>query len=383
MFSELRKSLAPFDDGADDDHDEKPTSSEFLKVAASGAPPRAGQRGGFGTWDRGVKSQSQSPRAVLILVRKRTLPDIGATYFEAFMTSWQRKPWRFPEAPLHDLSPDSVHRGMCHAYTRARSALQEADAGSRSGAASARQASRLVHGGHPCMHFPCWDGAGVAAVFKLPDVVGALFDAGHGPGLHGAQDGPHLGQSLGQGAWVSESELARHATLGDPAAYGVPISPGSLDVWHQLPLDCQFASTSPPLVLYHGTSAEAVPGILALGLKPGADSAVAMLGPGVYLARWDKAVDFARHDADNKPRAVPGCVLRVVMQAAPDQVRVLGPADVCECGCGRSCVDHLGTFAKGGVKVVAVPDFASGASRRAEWCIKDPSCVQVVQVLRE
>ncbi len=170
--------------------------------------------------------------------------------------------------------------------------------------------------------------------------------------------------------WITESELADHALIGEPRAYGYRVCPFTIANWQHLPTHLQFASSTPPLVLYHGTGLSYVEPILRLGLKPGGDSDSAMLGPGIYLARWDKARDFAFHTVDNIPRMEPGVVFRVIVCGAASEgtVLVLTADHVCLCGCARAFVDHTGVQGRG-YAVTAVPDNAGSATRRAEWCV--------------
>jgi hypothetical protein len=133
----------------------------------------------------------------------------------------------------------------------------------------------------------------------------------------------------------------------------------------------RFASATPPLVLYHGTDAGAVPGILKHGLVPCPKSA-GMLGAGVYFARWDKAKDFALQDASNERRAVPGVVIRAIVTTGTTlEMR----ADMrCTCGCGKPFVDHNGERSRK-FRTAFVPDNSRGATKRAEWCVKEPTAI--------
>lgn len=186
----------------------------------------------------------------------------------------------------------------------------------------------------------------------------------------------------GQMVWAMESELVDHEALGAANVYGVPVCPFSIQSWQMLPVKARFATSTPPLVLYHGTGASAVASILRSGLKPGPGSDRAMLGPGIYLARWNKAKDFANHTVDNIERVEPGAVLRVAVCAAGGSntdrfVRTLTAEDICTCGCARAFCDHNGSLGKA-FPVVAVPDNAGSATRRAEWCVRRPEMLLVL-----
>jgi hypothetical protein len=197
-------------------------------------------------------------------------------------------------------------------------------------------------------------------------------------GMSGLRPSP-----LPRSMWVVESELATSAAMGHPATNGVcgvRVCRRALNIWDTMvPLRYAFATTAPPLVLYHGTSDTAAAGIVRDGLKVSPESGVAMAGPGVYLARWDKASDFARRDADGNLRPVPGVVLRVVLAMPPGALYTLQATDICSCACARPYVDHGGRCpGAAGAVVVAVPDGAVGATRRAEWCVRDPRYLAVL-----
>jgi hypothetical protein len=187
---------------------------------------------------------------------------------------------------------------------------------------------------------------------------------------------PHAGRRLRHPPayfWCAESEVAAaHVAMGPASAFGCPVSTKSLAALRQLPLHLQFASMTPPLVLYHGTDAAAAALIGAVGMLPSAKAG--MLGPGMYFAKWDKAAQFAREDADRVVRTTPGCVLRAIVAPAP--TRTMTAADVCTCGCARAFVDHNGRHAAG-TDITHVPDNSLPATRRAEWCVRNPDVVLV------
>lgn len=187
---------------------------------------------------------------------------------------------------------------------------------------------------------------------------------------------PHAGRRLRHPPayfWCAESEVAAaHVAMGPASAFGCLVSTKSLAALRQLPLHLQFASMTPPLVLYHGTDAATAALIGAAGMLPSAKAG--MLGPGMYFAKWDKAAQFAREDADRVVRTTPGCVLRAILAPAP--TRTMTVADVCTCGCARAFVDHNGRHAVG-TDVTFVPDNSLPATRRAEWCVRNPDVVLV------
>jgi hypothetical protein len=154
--------------------------------------------------------------------------------------------------------------------------------------------------------------------------------------------------------WVTGAELSGHMHLGPPMVFGVPVAKQTTAMFLGLPLKARYASKTPPLVLYHGTNAgEAIStaGMLKPSTTPG------MLGFGVYLARWDKASTFGAE------------VVRCIV--FPDPVRVMTASDVCTCGCGKAFVDHATAHGKG-YRTTYIPDNSLPATRRAEWCIRDP-----------
>jgi hypothetical protein len=164
--------------------------------------------------------------------------------------------------------------------------------------------------------------------------------------------------------------------MGDPVVFGKPLAMVARELHALLPVKFQFASKTPPLVLYHGTAYENVHSIQTKGLlvshKPG------MMGHGVYLCRWDRAVGFARQDAMFVDRARPGAVFRCLVFCDGAEDVVTASAEyTCTCGCGHhGYVDHVGALAKSRkARVAFVPDNAEGATKRAEWCVYDPAIV--------
>ena len=288
----------------------------------------------------------------LLLVREVDWrPDLPR-FFEAWMTRFENKPWTFPTLAL-DRHQGDVQAAVCHCLARQRRVMAPFDF---------RVAEDLVRRGAPAHCMPV--GRTLLLVFALP-VWRRHKSGGTAPALPGVCAVP-------PGTWVCESELAEHEVVGPPSCMGTPIASWALEQWEALPMACRFASPTPPLVLYHGTEAKFLASIGHRGLLPGPQSMHAMLGPGVYLARWDKAVDFARHDVDNRPRGTAGVVVRALLFWGPRaRVRMLTAEDVCGCGCGRAYVDHEGMHTRRiGVSAVGVPDNAGSATRRAEWCVK-------------
>jgi hypothetical protein len=173
--------------------------------------------------------------------------------------------------------------------------------------------------------------------------------------------------------WLCESELATHSQMGPPTAFGSPIAPWSLAAFYRLPVHKRFATAHPPLVLYHGTDKRNIPSIADVGLKPNG-ATPSMVGTGVYFARWEKAADFARHDALYVVRAEPGVVVRafVVCGATVTMTSTMR----CTCGCGKAYVDHNGVHTAR-FRTVFIPDNAVGATKRAEWCVKEPDAITV------
>jgi hypothetical protein len=174
-------------------------------------------------------------------------------------------------------------------------------------------------------------------------------------------------------AWITEAELAVRLGVSDvPTAFGCQFSPRSLHAHTSLPIHLRFASECPPLVMYHGTDADAAAAIAATGFLP--STKIGMLGPGIYFAQWDKAVQFSAEDANRKKRSEPGKVLRCY--AFPKNCVTMTADKICTCGCGQPYVDHNVVHAAG-AEATFVPDHSLPATRRAEWCVRNPDCIMV------
>jgi hypothetical protein len=164
--------------------------------------------------------------------------------------------------------------------------------------------------------------------------------------------------------WVTGVELSGHAHLGPPCVCGLPVAKAAVSLYEAMPLKLRFATKTPPLVLYHGTAREATQSIATSGLLPTAKPG--MLGPGVYLARWDKASTFA----DKAGGVLVRCLV------FPGNTYVMTPDDVCTCGCAQAYVDHNTHYGKG-YTTTYVGDNSLPATKRAEWCVRDPTSVLV------
>jgi hypothetical protein len=173
---------------------------------------------------------------------------------------------------------------------------------------------------------------------------------------------PHKAQFI----WACESELNSHVQMGQPSCAGVNVSPRAAAAIAAMPLKLRFASMKPPLVLYHGTTIDAGNQIATYGFKAGAKS---MLGDGVYFAKFEKALDFAFHDSSNVVREQPGAVVRTYVFI--DSCFTMTADKPCTCGCEKPFVDHHGKHGETS-DATFVPDNSLPATRRAEWCVRDP-----------
>ena len=165
--------------------------------------------------------------------------------------------------------------------------------------------------------------------------------------------------------WVTTGELGGHIQLGSPRVVGLPVHDGTVKAFNDMPVTLRFASDEPPLALYHGTNGAAAMHIPHHGFL--ATARQAMLGTGIYLGRWDKAEDFAKHDAENELRHEPGVVLRCLL--FPGATMTMTADMICECGCGRPFADHNGVRGRG-FHTVFLPDGSRPAASSAEWCVR-------------
>jgi hypothetical protein len=164
--------------------------------------------------------------------------------------------------------------------------------------------------------------------------------------------------------WVTGVELSGHVHLGAPSVLGQSVSKDTSAAYCGLPLALRFASGTPPLVLYHGTTADSSRAIARMGMMPGKSGG--MLGAGMYFARWDKAATYS----DPKDGAIVRCIV------FPGPTRVMTEEDVCTCGCAQAFVDHATHHGKGHTTTY-VADNSLPATRLAEWCVRDPDVVLV------
>ena len=166
--------------------------------------------------------------------------------------------------------------------------------------------------------------------------------------------------------WACESELNSHVQMGQPSCMGVNVTARAAAAINGMPLKLRFASMKPPLVLYHGTTVDAGNQITTYGFHV---SDKCMLGSGVYFAKFEKALDFAFHDSSNTVREIPGVIVRTYVFL--DSCLTMGPDKLCTCGCDKPYVDHHGKHGESS-DATFVPDNSLPATRRAEWCVRDP-----------
>lgn len=124
-------------------------------------------------------------------------------------------------------------------------------------------------------------------------------------------------------------------------------------------------STTPAEIyrFYHGTSWDAAEKILREGFQPSAEGC---LGPGIYVARREKAERFARDEDKRHGEAVGGLVEVLVTVRNPKFVEVNeGWNDASWQATGHDACRAESTT----------------ASTNMEWCIKDKSQVQVIRTI--
>lgn len=168
--------------------------------------------------------------------------------------------------------------------------------------------------------------------------------------------------------WLVESELFTHRDIGAPSAFGACVAELVCFVMSKLPIEARMASAAPPLVLYHGTGAGAAESIARAGLLT--TTAPAMLGHGLYFARWSKAARFAK---------AFGVVCRCLVFS--DAMTTMTAQYCCDCGCGRQGVDHNGALHRStAADTVFLPDNSYGASE-AEWCVYEPKGRVLLQAM--
>lgn len=118
-----------------------------------------------------------------------------------------------------------------------------------------------------------------------------------------------------------------------------------------------FSDSATTFVAYHGTSLENARKIQSEGFKPSTDG---RLGPGVYVAKEDKATGFARsyHRHGGSEGAVVKCMVTV------DDPKYLSGGDARGNYSGHDAVRTNYTT----------------SSNKPEWCVRDPGNVKVLSV---
>ena len=174
--------------------------------------------------------------------------------------------------------------------------------------------------------------------------------------------------------WVQESDCA--------AVHGMI----NRQPWLQLAL-----GITRRLLMYHGTTSDAAKQIKEKGFKvssihqcsgvyykcdpPFACSCKGMLGPGVYLAEFDKA-------AANAGRVTPPGQVASVLECAVDvgECKFVSrqSLDFCDCGCGSTASDHVASWYHD--QMFDSLYLCDGAGvKRAELCVRRPERVEVLK----
>jgi len=106
-----------------------------------------------------------------------------------------------------------------------------------------------------------------------------------------------------------------------------------------------------------------------------------MEGFGVYFGRHAKAMKFATRRAEYDEAR--GCSIGAIIVADVDLGYCKHATDEpCPCGCGMKYVDHLGSwYSRDGFNSLYVADGSMPASATAEWCIADPTRINIVDVV--
>jgi hypothetical protein len=186
--------------------------------------------------------------------------------------------------------------------------------------------------------------------------------------------------------WASEAQLK--ALMNDERVLNWP------PLWTPVKLalrNIYFGlGSSKPCILYHGTTVDSAKAILqskqfkvsndrakCTGCKRRPCTCGPMLGPGVYLAAFDKANSNAGRAGSwaadkDESGLIRGCVLECQVQLG--NCKLASWKSVCSCGCKfTGGVDHAGLWH---------PEFDSiylkgggPAAKRSEWCVRDPAKV--------
>ena len=148
-------------------------------------------------------------------------------------------------------------------------------------------------------------------------------------------------------------------------------------------------------ILYHGTTVEAATAILKSGrLHPSTHTGCAgcnrrpctcgpMLGPGVYLALFDKASSNAGRAAGAAGAIEKGLCVGAVVECEVDLgvCKLAQFETICPCGCRMDGgVDHHGRwFTMGGFDSSYLRG-GGRAAKRPEWCVREPQRVRPLRM---
>lgn len=190
---------------------------------------------------------------------------------------------------------------------------------------------------------------------------------------------------LNQGIWALASEFDAPASAGIAAVAGLAIARASCELLQELlqeiiralhaALPASAISPRICFAAYHGTSLSNLETIERDGI---AESSDGMLGRGIYLSHFWKATQrYALRDADYRPRAEGGLVLRcyVMVPGVIDRAKDYPPCPCLRCSTNpiaARIADHTAVWRTLGdaVHVASNPDDSvRGGITNEEWCV--------------
>ena len=179
--------------------------------------------------------------------------------------------------------------------------------------------------------------------------------------------------------WALSSEL-----MGDERPWDKPFAAETLHIWDVLKMP-KTLSPHPPVALYHGTDVIYLESILKNSfrlpvctkgcLERKKTCTCHMMGKCLYFAKYDKAFSHAKQTSDWKKRSM-GCVLRCAIRLGDCRTQ---PKIPCSC-CGKPYVDHPGAWMTHPFNSLYLAPNSLPATRRPEWCVKDPKQVTVLDL---